>query len=257
MKAAKLLREKVDRGDVVTGLLAMNHVWLELIEISKNAGMDYLIIDMEHGSPNVDTVVEACALGRMIDFPVLIRPVDHEMSTIRKAIDMGACGFLLPTVQSASDLDKIRDAIWMPPRGQRRPGGRGNAWTDAITLAGWQRNVEDHFIVMPQIETQTGLDNVAEIAAHEITTYMAHGPYDLSCDLGVAGEMAGPEVSAANKQIQAAAHAVGKKMWVIGDGAALRQQGFTFICNGAPMGILQAGMAKMVADTQAAGGNGE
>ena len=147
MKAAKLLREKVDRGDVVTGLLAMNHIWLELIEICRNAGMDYLIIDMEHGSPNPNLVVEMCALGRMIDFPIMIRPIDHEMSTIRKAMDMGPCGFLLPTVQTTADLDKVRDAMWLPPRGQRRPGGRGNSWTTAVSLAAWQRDVEDHFIV--------------------------------------------------------------------------------------------------------------
>ena len=250
MKAARILREKVDRGDVVTGLLAMDHMWLQLIEISRNAGMDYLIIDMEHGSPNPDVVAEACALGRLIDFPVMIRPVDHEMSTIRKAMDLGPCGFLLPTVQSAADLDKVRDGMWMPPRGQRRPGGRGNGWTTEGSLKDWQENVEADFIVMPQIETQLGLDHVAEIAGHPITTYMAHGPYDLSFDLGVGGQMAGVEVTAANKQIQAAAHAAGKKMWVIGHGPTLRQQGFTFICNGVPMGILQNTLTKMVTETQ-------
>ncbi|MCB8958746.1 MAG: hypothetical protein H6651_00400 [Ardenticatenales bacterium] len=251
MKAAQNLMAKVNRGDVVTGLLVMNHVWLELIEISRNAGLDYLILDMEHGSPNVDMVVEMCAIGRMLDFPVLIRPVDHEMSTIRKAIDMGPCGFLLPTVQSAADLDKVRDAIYMPPRGQRRPGSRGNAWVSGLHLEAWQRQVEDHFIILPQIETQRGLDNRAEIAGHEITTAMAHGPYDLSYDLGVGGAMSGPEVSAANKQIQAAAHAAGKKMWVIGDGPALRAQGYTFICLGAPMGILGNALKGMVSRTVA------
>ena len=234
----------------MTGILAMNHIWLELIEICRNAGMDYLIIDMEHGSPDPDLVVEICAIGRMIDFPVLIRPIDHEMGTIRKAMDMGPCGFLLPTVQSTADLDKIRDAIWLPPRGQRRPGGRGNGWTTAVSLEAWQRDVEDHFIVMPQVETQQGLDNVTELAAHEITTYMAHGPYDLSFDLGVGGQTNGPEVANANQQIKAAAEAAGKKMWVIGHGPTLRQQGFTFICNGVPMGILQAALAKLVKDTQ-------
>ena len=61
--------------------------------------------------------------------------------------------------------------------------------------------------------------------------------------------MAGPEVMAANKEIQAAAHAAGKKMWVIGHGPTLREQGFTFICNGVPMGILQSALAKMVKET--------
>ena len=234
MKAAKLLRERVDRGDVVTGLLAMDHMWLQLIEISKNAGMDYLIIDMEHGSPNTDVVAEACALGRMIDFPIMIRPVDHEMSTIRKAMDLGPCGFLLPTVQSAADMDKVRDGMWMPPRGQRRPGGRGNAWLNDVSLKSWQEEIEANFIVMPQIETQMGLDNLAEIAEHELTTYVAHGPFDLSFDLGVGGQSAGPEVTAANMQIKAAAEAAGKKMWVIGHGPTLRKQGFTCLLYTSP-----------------------
>ena len=138
----------------------------------------------------------------------------------------------------------------MPPRGQRRPGGRGNSWTSAASLEAWQRDVEDHFIVLPQIETQVGLDNVKEIAEHEITTSLAHGPYDLSFDLGVGGQMAGPEGMAATRQMQAAANAAGKKMWVIGDGPTLRAEGYTFLCVGVPTAVLFYALQEIVETTQ-------
>ena len=149
--------EKVNRGEVVLGTLAMNQIWLGMLELHIDAGLDYLIIDMEHGVHDPTLVVEMCAMGRLLDFPVLVRPIDLEMSTIRRVMDMGACGMLLPTVESAADLDKVRDAIYLPPRGQRRPGGRGNGWVTQNSLENYQREVEDHLVILPQIETQVGL----------------------------------------------------------------------------------------------------
>jgi len=84
----------------------------------------YLIADQEHGVNSDTQVAQVCALGRQVGFPVLIRPIDTETSTIRLAIDRGPCGLLLPTVESATQLDRVRDSIWMPPRGKRVPGGR-------------------------------------------------------------------------------------------------------------------------------------
>ena len=81
---------------------------------------DYLIIDLEHGAHSELQVSEVCALGRMVDFAVLIRPVDSEYASIRRTIDFGPCGCLLPGVESAADLDRVRDGICLPPRGGLR-----------------------------------------------------------------------------------------------------------------------------------------
>ena len=71
----------------------------------------YLIADQEHGVNSDTQVAQVCALGRQVGFPVLIRPIDTETSTIRRAIDRGPCGLLLPTVESATQLDRVRDGI--------------------------------------------------------------------------------------------------------------------------------------------------
>jgi len=252
MEAAKRLRAKVAAGQITTGVLATDLLWPQLIEFLQQAGVDYLIADQEHGVHSDSLVAEVCALGRQVNFPVLIRPIDTETSTIRRAIDRGPCGLLLPTVESVSQLDRVRDSIWMPPRGHRRPGGPGNYWVESFTYDTWKRVVEDDFIVLPQIESRAGLQCVDVIAAHEITTAMAIGPYDLSMDLGVGAQMDHPKLLDAIATIRVAGERVGKTMWRIGDGPTMVGQGFHFLCIGEPMAMFRQALAKSQQVTLAA-----
>src|SRR5688572_23633975 len=128
MKSAQTLKAKINGDGITTGVLVSFHLWPELVEICRNAGIDYLIIDLEHGAFPDDLVAQVCALGRLIDFPVLIRPHAPDFDTVRKVLDMGPCGLMLAVVSDTQTLDVARDAIYMPPRGKRRPGGPGNRW---------------------------------------------------------------------------------------------------------------------------------
>ncbi len=252
MKAAINLKKKINSGNVTTGILATFHLWHGLVESSIKAGLDYLIIDMEHGTHSDQIAAEVCALGRVLDFPVLIRPVDTDYSISRRAIDMGPCGFLLPGVESTRQLDLIRQSIYMPPRGCRRPGGAGNYWVKDVNYSTWKKEVEDDFIILPQIESLPGLEHAAEIARHELTTAMAIGPYDLSASLGVCWNPDHPRLVEAVRAIREAAEKAGKTTWFIGDGPSLVRKGFTFICIGEPVAILESAMRNMVEGTKSA-----
>lgn len=247
MQPAKALREKIASGKVTTGLLVTHHLWPELIEVSRRAGLDYIIADMEHGSATTELVAEVCNVARNSNFPVIIRPQANNYSTLRLAIDLGACGFLLACVDEASQLDEVRDAIYLPPRGRRRPGGHSNRWLPEHTYDYWKRDFEDHFIVLPQIETKQALRNVKEIAAHEITTAIAAGPYDLSAELGVCGKWDDPKLTEALQTIKAAGKAVNKEMWMIGSADKLTKDGFRFICIGEPTWLLEAALKERIA----------
>ena len=126
MKPAKRILDRVAAGQLTTGVLVTEQLFGQMVDYFQRVGLDYMIIDCEHGAYPDDLIVDVCTLGRMTDFAVLLRPIDCEYATIRRAIDRGPCGFLLPNVGSAADLDRVRDAIYMPPRGSRRPGGLGN-----------------------------------------------------------------------------------------------------------------------------------
>jgi 4-hydroxy-2-oxoheptanedioate aldolase len=125
MKSAALLKQKINGTRPVLGVISTFHFWPGLVELVMNAGMDYLIIDFEHLSHNAEMVAEACAIGRRSDFPILIRPSSADFSVVRLAMDLGPCGLLVPYVQGPDTMHEIRDAVYMKPRGRRRPGGLG------------------------------------------------------------------------------------------------------------------------------------
>ena len=253
MNAVASLKQKIANQDLATGMLAIDHVWTDLVELSMRAGLDYLIVDMEHSAVGPELVAEVCAVGRRADFPVLIRPRSNDYAALRLAVDLGPCGFLLACVESAADLDVVRDAIYLPPRGRRRPGGMGNRWVSDFGAAAWRDEFETDFIVLPQIETRAAMKKVDEIARHELTTAVAIGPYDLSAELGVCGDMSSPVLRTALHEIRAAAKAAGKPSWMIGSNSAeLARDGWRFLCIGEPTWILMSALKEKMAETQTA-----
>ena len=242
------LREKLATNLPVVGVMATDHVWPLLVEICQKGGLDYLVIDREHGYHTDEIVAQVCQVARLAGFPVLMRCVSCEMSELRRAVDLGPCGLLLPCVENTSQLDMVRDAVWMPPRGKRRPGGMGNYWMKDFQYATWRDDFEEHFIVIPQIETRVGVENLDAIANHPLVTALGLGPYDLSADLGCCWDPDNAEHKAAIQQIKAAAHAAGKKLWIGCDGPKLISEGYTFLWVGTVSSLLVKGLTTQIAE---------
>jgi len=246
LRPAIELREKLASGLPVVGMMATDHVWPLLVEICRKAGLDYLVIDREHGYHPDEVVAHVCQVARLAGFPVLMRTVSCEMSELRRAVDLGPCGVLLPCVDSTRQLDMAREALLMPPRGKRRPGGMGNYWMRNVHYSTWRDEFEEHFIVIPQIETRAGVENVETIANHPLVTALGLGPYDLSADLGCCWDPANADHKAAIERITQAAHAAGKKLWIGVDGPALIAQGYTFLWVGTVSSVLVNGLAAKI-----------
>ncbi len=252
MKPASVLRKKIAGTDPVLGLLATFHFWPGLVELAIEAGFDYLIIDLEHLTHNHENVALACAIGRQAGFPVLVRPPSAEFTPVRQVLDLGPCGLLIPYVQSIENLHEVREAVYMKPRGRRRPGGPGNSWVinQDYHNSTWRREVEDDLIVLPQIESKKGLSNVDAIAQDPLTTALAIGPYDLSADMGVCWEPDHPLLVEAFATIKQSAAKAGKNMWVIGDGPTMMKRGFNFICLTEATMQLRSTLTQMVRDSR-------
>jgi 2-keto-3-deoxy-L-rhamnonate aldolase RhmA len=246
MNSAKILRKKIsDPNQITTGMIITYHFWPGIIEIAMRAGMDYVVIDLEHLTFDHSLVAEACAIGRRENFPILIRPAAAEFTPLRLAMDLGPCGLLVPYIESVEDMKTIREAVYLKPRGRRRPGGRGNYWVSDFNYQTWKSEVEDDLIILPQIESIKGLENIKTIAEDPLTTAMAVGPYDLSADLGVCFDPSAPDLLDALEKIKAEATKVGKAMWMIGDGPTLVSQGYHFICMTEPIMFLEAKLGQL------------
>ena len=112
--------------------------------------------------------------------------------------------------------------------------------------------MEDDLIILTQIESKKGLENLDAIAQDPLTTAMAIGPYDLSADLGICWEPDNPLLVQAFAQIKQSATNAGKNMWVIGDGATMMNRGFNFICLTEAITQLQSTLTQMAADSRSA-----
>lgn len=242
------LKAKLATDSPVIGIMATDQAWPFLVEICRNAGLDYLIIDREHGHFSDELVSQICQVGRLANFPVLMRTVSCEASVVRRAIDMGPCGLLLPCVETTQQIDQVQDAVFMPPRGRRRPGGMGNYWLNDYNYATWKTEFEEHFIVIPQIESQQGVDNADRLAAHPLVTALGLGPYDLSADLGCCWEPSNSKFSAALDKVKAAADRARKKVWAGTDAVALRAQGYSFLWIGTTTSMLTGALTRSVAE---------
>jgi len=250
MKPAQDLMGKLDRGDTVMGILITHPFQLQHIEVAIKAGLDYVVIDAEHLDQGHALIAEGCRLGRLADFPVILRIQRKDTDWAAAALDLGPVGLILPCVDTVEELDQVRSAMYMPPRGRRRPGGPSNFWVDKYDYATFKREVEDDLIILPQIESKRGLDNVQAIADHEIVTAMAIGPFDLSASLGVCWEQDHPKLTDAFKKVRAAANDAGKLVWRIGSGKELSDQGYRFLCIAEPTVLLQTTLANMVSDVR-------
>lgn len=251
MNSAATLRKKIASTDPVLGVICTFHFWPGLVELAMKAGLDYLIIDLEHLTHQAEQVAEACAIGRREGFPILVRPPAAEFTPMRLAMDLGPCGLLIPYVESTATMAEIRDAVLMKPRGRRRPGGLGNFWVSNYHYATWKTEFEDDLVILPQIESRAGLANAEAIARDPLTTAIAIGPYDLSADLGVCWQPEAPTLVDAIARIRQAGRAAGKNMWMIGDGPTLRRQGFNFICLTEPVMLMTSALGELAARTRA------
>ena len=253
LSPAKHLKERLALELPVVGIMATDHAWPFLVEICQKSGLDYLVVDCEHGDFSDELVSHICQIGRLANFPVLVRTISCEVTVIRRTIDLGPCGILIPCVESTEQLEQARQAVRMPPRGRRRPGGMGNYWLSDFQYETWKTDFEEHFIVIPQIESQRGVDNVESIAAHPLVTAVGLGPYDLSADLGCCWNPEHETFVAALDHVKAAADAEGKRVWAGCDGPALRATGDTVLWLGTATLILTNALTQIVRDVKQTG----
>ncbi|MGD7789321.1 HpcH/HpaI aldolase family protein [Propionibacteriaceae bacterium Y1700] len=168
-----------------------------ITEICAGAGLDWLLIDMEH-SPNDLASVQA-QLQVAAGYPVttVVRVPSGDPVIIKRVLDLGAQNLLVPMVSSAADAEAAVAAVRYPPKGQRGVGSalaRSARWgrvDDYLTDA------DDHVSLLVQVETVAGVDHAGEIAAVDGVNGVFVGPSDLAASMGLLGQQTHPDVTAA------------------------------------------------------------
>ena len=170
-------------------------------EIMGNAGYEWIAVDLEHGHfslSRLPDIFRALELGGTLPFARLARGRSKE---IKQALDAGACGFIIPMVESADDLKHCIAQAFYPPTGTRGVGySRANLFGKKFDDYA-NAHVNNIFIVA-QIESIKGVDKLEEILRTPGLDAIIVGPYDLSGSMGMTGQFDRPEFKAVLEKIQ-------------------------------------------------------
>ena len=204
-------------------------------EILANTGFAWLGLDCEHTSADIATVESIARALHGRDTALLVRVSQGDTLEIRKCLDVGAGGVIVPLVETAEQAKLAVAAAKYPPIGRRGfCFGRMNDW--GVRFDEYARTANDHTVVIAMIESRKGVENIDDILSVEGLDGIFIGPYDLSGSYGVPGELQHPSVLQARQRILDACKQAGKTAGqhiVHSDStqleAALRA-GFTFIC---------------------------
>lgn len=204
------------------GKPAIGH-WLsfpspDVAELLAGLGMDWMLIDTEHGPASyadVENVIRAIAPHGVVP---MVRVGENNAALIKRALDRGAAGVLVPMVSTPEDAAAAVAACKFPPEGLRGIAGTRAARYGLDIKSyfeGWNRDA----LVVLQIETREGVENVDRIAAVPGVDVLFIGPGDLSSSLGCFLEFDRPEFTSAVSRIIAAGRAHGVSIGYLTTGA--------------------------------------
>jgi 2-dehydro-3-deoxyglucarate aldolase len=222
-------------------------------EIMAAVGFDWLLIDCEHGPASVETaqvLLQAMSGSEAVPF---IRVADNDPALIKRALDIGAMGIVVPLVNDRAGAERAVKAAKYPPQGFR---GIGMA-----RAQGYGLDFEDYFaranreiMVIVQIEHADAVANIEDIAAVPGIDMFFIGPVDLSGSYGqpaVGGQMPAQVMKAIDQVVDVAKKAgIALGAWVPNAEVAnlRRSQGFGFLGLGTDNFMLATGCQSALRD---------
>ena len=168
--------------------------------MARSGGFDWLAIDMEHTAIDFDDCFKLIQLIDNTGTVPLVRIGKNDPIHIKRVMDAGAHGIIVPMVNTVEDAKRAIDALYYPPIGNRG-AGLGRAHNYGIGFEEYKKWADKEVILIVQIEHIKGVKNIESILSLELIDGFIVGPYDLSGSLGVPQEWDHPEYLAAMEKV--------------------------------------------------------
>lgn len=194
------LKERLRRKQVTIGS------WITIgdqsvAEIMSGAGFEWLAIDMEHSAISIAQCQELIRVIGLCRVAPLVRVGTNDPLLIKRAMDAGAHGVIIPMVNSKEDAENAVSAVRYPPLGERGVGiSRAHGY--GALFEQYKKWLQKESIVVVQIEHKKAIENLEEILTAKGIDAFIVGPYDLSGSLGRPGDFNCPEMQSVLKHIR-------------------------------------------------------
>jgi 4-hydroxy-2-oxoheptanedioate aldolase len=187
------VKEKLARGEAIFGgscgvIDEMATRW------TVKTGIDFLWIDTEHSPFGVESIRMLPILARQAGCMPMVRVAGLDSSLIKKALDIGAQCIMIPQINNAEEARLAVSYAKYPPMGTRGISPNWTFFFDNLSWEDYLPQANDEIMLVAQIESPEGIENIDAICQVEGIDVVLAGPADLSASLGVIGQMQHPKL---------------------------------------------------------------
>jgi len=250
-------RERLDAGELALGVILRQARTVDIAPIMKSCGYDWLFLDLEHNSMDLDTAVQIAVAALGAGIAPVARVPAGQLWLATRFLDGGGLGIVVPHVDTPEEAQKIAQALRYPPVGHRSvAGGLPHLGYEKVGLAETCSAINAATFVVVMLETPTAIANADAIAAVPGIDSLLIGTNDLAMELGIPGGFADERIVAAYQAVCDACRAHGKFAGVggIADEALLRRyigMGVRVVLPGSDLGFMAAAATQTAATMRA------
>lgn len=198
LKNSKLKESLKNNNLTIGSWLTIPH--RSVVEIMSTAGFDWLAVDIEHSPINISEVSSMISQIQANGMQALIRIYKNDEVIIKRVLDAGADGIIVPMINSKKDAEYAVNFSKYPPIGDRGVG-LNRAQYYGTKFENYKSWVNDNIVIIAQVEHINSLHNLQDIISTNGIDGILVGPYDLSASMGFAGEYHREEVKKAINDI--------------------------------------------------------
>jgi 2-keto-3-deoxy-L-rhamnonate aldolase RhmA len=172
----------------------------EVVEILCLCKFDWLFFDMEHGVLSVASV-QHLIQSMTPECYSIVRIPENSSVWIKKVLDTGCDGILVPQVKNADEARSAVMAAKFPPQGERSVGiSRAHGY--GMSFPEYVKNANEIVSLIIQIEHIDAVNNLDEILNVDGIDGVFIGPYDLSGSMNCLGDITNDKVQDAVREIK-------------------------------------------------------
>ncbi len=204
-------KRRLAAGELALGMGVRQARTVDIATIGKTCGFDWLFIDMEHSSMDVDLASQLAMASLAVGITPLVRVPGHEHYHASRLLDNGAQGIVAPHVDTVEDAKRIASACRYPPIGHRSlAGAMPQLGFRTLPPGDATRMVNEEMLVTVMLETPKAIANADAIAQVEGVDALLIGTSDLCAEMGMPGKLGDPKVEDAYRTVIAACKKHGK-----------------------------------------------
>jgi 4-hydroxy-2-oxoheptanedioate aldolase len=250
-------KERLDRGELALGVILRQARTVDIAPIMKSCGYDWLFLDLEHNSMDLDTAVQIAVAALGAGIAPVARVPAGQLWMATRFLDGGGLGIVMPHVDTPEEARAIAAALRYPPHGHRSvAGGLPHFGYAKVGVAQTCAAINAATLVVVMLETPTAIANAAAIAAVPGVDSLLIGTNDLAMELGIPGGFGDERIVAAYQAVCDACRSSGKFAGVggIADEALLRryiQMGVRLVLPGSDLAFMTAAASERAAAMRA------